>query len=516
MPLTLSFLSSDDCTIDDNGVPGDNTSVVRNGTGGVIFTFVHPADSLTFFASTPGVNLNFNFTDSLGAANFTVGNLTNAAQSPDSIVMNRVNTTGIVTLVSNGAISEGRADAGADIVAGPLLMSAATGIGTPGNAIETQTFQIEAETTTGGINISNFGSVQIGSWTDEVNGLHVLTSGNITLTNLGTILLGDVDLDPANPPSGPSASVRGGNGSGNVTLIANGFDSDIIANTNLDAITAEAGNINLTASRDIAFGTIGTDFDNDVRASGGITVNAGRDFLIDGFADLESDNVADNTGGNVVINAGRKVHLRNVAGSDAGIAASGTAGADVILTAGGALVLDAPTSNAINSNSGNVTVNADRILISAVSGIVANNGQVILRTATAGREIDLGSAGDAAFALELSDTELDRIFSPNLTIGSATAGALTVSAAISPLNAPNLVLQSGESLLVANAVTVTDTLTIRAGDDLLLPVGASITASVFNGFVDQDGAADAAGGIGTLNGIVSAISTLPAMSMRTR
>src|SRR6187401_2169851 len=126
MPLTLVFTQPGNFTIDDNGIPGDNTSVIRDGDGVVIFTFLHPADALTFTVDTPGVNLSINFTDSLGAADFTVGSLDpdpliGPAQTPDSVVMQSVRTTGDVTLVSNGIIIEGGADAAADIVAGSLV-----------------------------------------------------------------------------------------------------------------------------------------------------------------------------------------------------------------------------------------------------------------------------------------------------------------------------------------------------------------------------------------------------------
>ena len=188
MPLSLIFIQPGNYSIDDNGVPGDNISFIRDGNGVVIFTFAHPADALTFTVSTPGVNLDIDFADSLGAANFTLGSLTDAAQTPDFIAMNRVDTTGTVTLASNTAISEGGADAGADIVAGALIMSAATGIGA-GNAIETRTGLFEAETTTGGINVSNFGSVQIGALSADVDGLDVGTSGDINFTTLGSIFL---------------------------------------------------------------------------------------------------------------------------------------------------------------------------------------------------------------------------------------------------------------------------------------------------------------------------------------
>ena len=153
MPLNLIFTQPGTFTIDDNGIPGDNISVIRDSNGVVIFTFAHPVDALGFTVNVPGVNLIINFTDSLGAADFSIGDLTNSAITPDSIVMKNVRTTGDVTLVSNGSITEGGNDYAADIVAGDLIMSAQTGVGTAGNAIETQTSFIEAETVTGGISL---------------------------------------------------------------------------------------------------------------------------------------------------------------------------------------------------------------------------------------------------------------------------------------------------------------------------------------------------------------------------
>jgi hypothetical protein len=430
MPLTVFFSSAGNFIVDDDGIPGNNTSAVRDGSGGLLFPFSHPADSLTLTAETPGVNLTLNFFDTLGAADFFVGALADPAQNPNSVVVKRIDTTGDVTLVSNAKITEGGADAAADIVAGTLLLSASEGVGTPSNALETQVGIIEAETTTGGINLSNFGAVQIGGLNDLVDGLSVLTSGNLSLTTVGSIFLSETDLDPGNPPAAALESVHGGNTSGNVTLIANGSSSDIVANTNRDAVTAAGGNITLSAGRDVVFGTAGANFDNDVRARGSVTINAGRDFIIDGFSDLASDGSGANTGGDVIINVGRNMHVRNVAGTDASVVASGSAGADVIVTtgAGGALILDAPTSDALSSSSGDVTVNADRMLISASSGIAASAGEVTLRPATDGRAINLGSAGDAALAVELSDAELDRIFTPSLLLGGPDTGTVTVSA----------------------------------------------------------------------------------------
>ncbi|MEQ1938715.1 calcium-binding protein [Mesorhizobium sp. CN5-321] len=507
MPLNLIFTTTGNYTLDDDGIAGNSTSVIRDGTGAVIFTFAYPADSLSFTTNAPGVNLAVNLTDPLGAANFTIGDLASAAASPQSVTIGNVRTTGAATLAVNGGIAELGIDAGVDVVASQIAFSAGTGIGTPGNAIETQAAIIEAETTTGGITLSNFGSVQIGGISDAISGLRVLTSGNISFSTIGSILLGD---------STGTESVRGGDTSGNVALTANGIDSDIIANADRDAITVPKGDLVLEAGRDIGFGIIGTDFDNDVRASGSITIHAGRDFLIDGFADLASDDFGGGTGGNVSITAGRNIHVRSVAGTDGSIFANGNAGADVILTTGanGALVVD-PASIAggpqpIASNSGDVIVDADRILIASTSGIGAEHGEVMLRPVTAGREIDLGSAGDAAFALELSDAELDRVFTPNLTIGNVDdfTGRLTVSSAISPANASNLVLRSGGDIVVQAGITTNGSLTLLAGDNVFMTSSPTITVGgAFSVFVDMLGNDVGAGGVADLSGaIISAAS----------
>ena len=501
MPLNLVFTQAGTFTIDDNGIPGDGISVIRDINGVVIFTFAHPADALGLTVNVPGVNLIINFTDTLGAADFSIGSLTDPAVTPDSVVMKSVRTTGSATLVSNTSIIEGGNDNAADIVAGDLIMSAQTGVGTAANAMETQTSFIEAETVTGGISLKNIGSVQIGGLTDQVNGLDVLNSGNLTFTVVGSIFLSDIDLDAGNPPLPPAQSVHGGDLSGNVTLTAQGFLSDIFTNTDTDAVSAPRGNVTLTAGRDIAIGTIGVDFDNDIRANGTLIINAGRDFLLDGFSDVSSDDFFNNTGGNLVINTGRNIHLRNIAGDDATVTASGSAGADVIFTTGfsGGVILDAPSATAVQSASGNVIISADRMLIGSTSGITANAGTVILQPATAGRGMFLGSASDAALAVELADSELDRIFTNNLQLGGAATGLIRIIAPFSPANAPNLDIRSGSDIFLESSFSVINDLTLRAGNNLYQFGATLVTAGgQFIGLVDDAQDDGATGGVGLL------------------
>src|SRR5690606_2593463 len=121
---------------------------------------------------------------------------------------------------------------------------------------------------------------------------------------------------------------------------------------------------------------------------------------------------------------------------------------------------------ALGSSSGDVIVSADRLLIDAASGISASSGQVVIGSKTEGWEIDLGSATDGAFALEISDAEVDRIFTSSLTIGSLASGPLTASAAFGPASVQNLRLISGTDILLASAMTVAGKLTLRAGDNV--------------------------------------------------
>jgi Ca2+-binding RTX toxin-like protein len=489
MPLSLTFTAPGDYTVDDDGIAGNNTSVIRDGTGAVIFTFAHPADDLSFAASTAGVNLTVDFTDPLGAGRFTLGSLTDPTASFASIALDNVRTTGAATLVSNGAIDESGADSGVDVVAAILSMSAVSGIGTAANRIETQASLFEAETTSGGIYVTNIGDVTFVSENPEVGGLSVADTGDIVFVNYGSVRLGDTV---------GTESVHGGATSGNVTLIANGYDSSISSTVDNDAVMAAGGDISLSAGQDIAFGTAGANYDNDVVASGAVTINAGRDVVLSGFADINSDGFGHDTGGDVVINAGRDISLLNSTGTDASIAALGGAGASVFLTtgAGGTLGLEPNQPTTIYSASGDVTVNADRILIDPLSGITASAGQVFLRTAMVGREIDLGGTGDADIEMQLSDVELDRVFTPTLTIGNGLAGQITVSAAISPASAQNLILRTGGDIAVQAAITTTGSLTLLAGDSVFMTSSPAIAVGgALSIFVDTFGNDGGIGGV---------------------
>jgi Ca2+-binding RTX toxin-like protein len=256
-------------------------------------------------------------------------------------------------------------------------------------------------------------------------------------------------------------------------------------------------------------GTLGLNFDNDVRARGNLTINTGRDLNIDGFADLASDGFGAATGGDVIVNAGRDINLLNSTGTDGSLGAEGSAGGNTILSTGpgGFVRLLASSTATLFSSTGDVQINADRMVIDATSGITASGGQVTIQPVTEGWNVDLGSTTDGAFALELSDAELDRIFTPTLNVGSLQSGRLDVTSAISPAGAPNLILRASTDIGIAAAMTVGGALTLRAGDNIFQLAASAITAGgAFNAFVDELGDDDGIGGVATANGTITATS----------
>ena len=116
MAITLDISGQADgtFTIEDDGIPGNGTSVVRRPNGTILSTFAHPSDALTII-SRPGQTVIFNVIDSLTTANVTIGSLTTPGQRPDAIENGGVLTSGVLTLTAQLKISEFGADAATDL-----------------------------------------------------------------------------------------------------------------------------------------------------------------------------------------------------------------------------------------------------------------------------------------------------------------------------------------------------------------------------------------------------------------
>ncbi|MCW5734156.1 MAG: hypothetical protein KIS73_08520 [Enhydrobacter sp.] len=451
--------------VEDDGIPGNAKAQIRGP--GLLNVYTHPFGNLAF-ESAPGQKYIVNLLDSM-LSDFTIGSFANPAFNPDQINVRRVSLKFKTTLVTTGQIVESGNDPDPDIMSGHMALSAGTGIG-KSDRIETEVFAIEAATVTGGINLRNFGNAQIGGSSTDIAGLTVVASGNIDFENVGNLTLVDV---------GGPATIVGGT-VGNVALTLIGATSSLTSTVDQQAIVAAGGNIVVTAGKDITLGN-GTSFDNDMRASGSITLAAGGNISVDGSAEIVSDEAGGNTGGSVTVTAGAHILVNDAWGIGASIRASGLAGADVLLTAGGKFDLQAPSSTAISSMSGDVTVNADHMIIAADSGISALNGTVTLRPTTEGKRINVEEIPDNLNSplLHLSDAEIDRVFAKQLVIGGESAGSVIITTgSLTPANVPDLVLQSGADVLVqgGGAISVAGKLTLLAADDVVLYSGAMLSA----------------------------------------
>jgi hypothetical protein len=162
----------------------------------------------------------------------------------------------------------------------------------------------------------------------------------------------------------------------------------------------------------------------------------------------------------------------------------------------------AGASNTVRSTgAGNITLIGDSLSIEDTNTIDAA-GSATLRPRTAGTAIDLGGV-DAAGVLGLTDAELDRVTAGTLHIGSRSAGAITVSAAVDPAGTDRLHLRTGGWVRDINNAGITETeLAITAGGTVVLTasdadaLAAAVTGSGGIVFADPDGLT-----VGVLDGV---------------
>src|SRR5262249_50859754 len=118
------------------------------------------------------------------------------------------------------------------------------------------------------------------------------------------------------------------------------------------------------------------------------------------------------------------------------------------------------TNNAAISNSGGNPINiaANRMALNgaAASAIsAAGGGRIQLGTASAGRPLDLGAAGDPLRVLRPSHVELDTVLTTGvLQIGGGIEGNVTVSAAVGPNNVTTLTIFTAGGIGGSGAITV--------------------------------------------------------------
>jgi uncharacterized repeat protein (TIGR01451 family) len=440
----------------------DKTSVTVNGQGAndtLTLNNPHPAvgltnlavdgsgsnDTLTVGTATtlPGnialtaatINLNNPVTSTNGNLALTATNSLTLGQ-----LLSAAKGTVTLTSTAGSLLSGGTAN---EVAASGLALVAATGIGTPSAPLETAVSNLEAETATGGIFISNTGNLTIGGVTAALHGVHVTTSGPIVLSASGSVAVNLAGETVAGP--------------GDVTIQANGGMANILTgggNTGTGAAVASTGGtVTLKAGQDILIGDVPGNAAGDVSGGGSVVLNAGRDVIVDAQSAVRAHGT-----GTVMATAQRNLSLLHSAGGTQPAQIT-TEGGTITLTtgAGGIFTDDAGGSgNGLDTTQkgaagGDITISADSMVLN--TPINAGTGTVTLRQATTSvQPIDLGGAGSGT-RLSLTSAGLDLITAGILRIGRLdNTSPITITAPINALNHfGTLSLLTGGAILDTNA-----------------------------------------------------------------
>ncbi|MFL5329457.1 MAG: hypothetical protein ACJ8C4_11135 [Gemmataceae bacterium] len=411
------------------GTEAGNINVSAIGIG------LLPGNQKLTFQSGSGVGLVGDISTSLVSLGGGAGNTSITIAANRNASIGTLEAGGSTALAAIDISAKTGSITGGTFHADSVSLSASTGIGASTAAVNTQASNLEAQTTTGGIFISNTGDLKIGGVSAILSGVQVTTSGDIALTNSGSVnvtLAGDT-----------IKSV-----SGNISIAANGASSDLLTGGgNIPAIGATLGDITLNAGRDVKLGVGGF---GDVNAvSGDISITAGGDFILDG-----DTFVIANGAGNIDVVASGNISLqKTVSGSVIQTGGSGSIGMTTGAT--GTFTADAGVGSSIKTNTGNMVLCAgDFVLVS--TPIQTTQTVTLQQASTTARAIDLG-IGTTVGALNLSAAEINMVSAGTLRIGRTdNAGDITLTGQIQPTGTSTLTLRTGGQILDGTATEIAD------------------------------------------------------------
>ena len=386
-------VSARNVTIVDSGALGLGASTVTgdfNVTSSGVIT-----DSGTLAVTGTSVFLTRDDSGSnitLDDASSTFGTLTvrvlNAAGSADAngdiqltensdLTIDTISTTGAVSLTSSGAIVDG-GDSSNDIVANSAVLTAASGIGTDANGIETTVGSLSATTASGDIHVTNTGNLLTVGGISATNGISA--GGTVALTNAGGITVGE-------NISGSSVTL---------TTTDTTATEDLTISSNV-IITSSSGTLTLN---------VGDNLTIDSTAA----LNAGAnniDINLD-FGDADSNGTNSDINGTFTANT---VTIDGASNNDV-IDAAGVTGVGVIINGndGDDTLLGTAQGDTVNGGNGNDSIlgNAGNDLLAGGNGddlFTWNNGDDT-DTVAGGADTDTlivnGSSADDTFAISAS------------------------------------------------------------------------------------------------------------------
>ena len=382
-----------------------------------------------------------------------------------------IQTSGNVALTATAGSITNATGASNNVSAAGLIVKAGTGIAVGNNPLLTHIDMLSAVAGNGGLYVLNdqglrTGGVSVGVGQVGIDGQLTLAvdatvasaitaSGNVVLR----ALLGNINIDPNGLSSAIDAT-----GAGNVLVRA--LSGSVVVHSNItNGSAATSGSISLLATGDVAIGSAGVE----------VTVSNGA-----GSLDVESST------GSVLMSAGSLLAsasgaVRLLAAQDVGVGQI-RSGGNVALTATAGSVLDA-NGNVNGSASGLLDVQASGLRLSAGNGVGTSGDALRVQVATA--SADAGAGG----IYLLSDQAI--------TIGSVAVGASQVSST----GATSLVADAAQAGL-ATTGNGNVALSASAGDiTLAAAVNANGSGNVL--LQSQVGAVDANAGIASGNGNIS-------------
>ncbi|MEI6734729.1 MAG: YDG domain-containing protein, partial [Comamonadaceae bacterium] len=225
--------------------------------------------------------------------------------------------------------------------------------------------------------------------------------------------------------------------------------------------------------------------------------------------------------GDATLRLTKTTELATGAGTPVSISVSGnltaasvnTGTADLTLSAGNLLTIPALTT----LKAANVHLVGNQIDIYSTTGnsaaiTAASGGVVWLNPSTSSRAVDVvATKSQSPSSLELTSAELDTVNAPTLRVGTSTAGALSIGAAIAPANVSVLSLESGAGMTqpTTGATITVGSMSIKAGGSVdfgaqtnqVSSLAAQVTGASTNSLVFTSGQALKVDTVAGLSGV---------------
>ncbi len=444
-------------------------SVTANGAGRTL-------------SNTAAITAQTDITLSATAGNVTIGGLVDS-------------DGGAVDVTANGAAAT-LSNTAAIIANGNVTMSTTDGVVSIGEAVESQTGTVDITangigrtlTSTGAGTITGDGDVTLATANGDVSigGAVDSTAGAVSVTANGAgqtlsntaAITAQTDITLSATAGNVTIGGLVDSDGGAVDVTANGAAATlsntaaIIANGNVtmsttdgvvsigEAVESQTGTVDITANgigRTLTSTGAGTITGNgDVTlatANGNLTIGGTVDSSA-GNVDIQANGAGSTLTTNAAVTADDDVTLATASGNLAVNAAIEATNGSATATVGGVGNLLSLGTDGMVTAGDTVALTADEMSLGDPDPAGGNNsiaGTVVtLETTTAGRIIDLGEDPDISLtALHLSDTELDTVSADILRIGSADAGPIYVTDAITldPASVPVLSLETNSAVL---------------------------------------------------------------------